>query len=135
MTVVDSSALVAILLGEPDADVLAATLAEARQPVISAPNWLEAMIVIQTRLGDSGVAALTQLLDAAVVRVEPVDVATAQIAFGAWRRFGKGRHPAGLNFGDCFAYALASTLGVPLLFKGRDFAQTDIGAAAPAPAA
>jgi ribonuclease VapC len=133
MMVVDSSALVAILLGEPGADALAVTLAGARQPVISAPNWLEAMIVIHTRLGQAGVAALTHLLDAAAVQVEPVDAALAATAFDAWRRFGKGRHPASLNFGDCFAYALASTLGVPLLFKGRDFAQTDIVGAAPAP--
>ncbi len=124
--VVDSSALVAILLGEAESDALALALAGAEMPVICAPNWLEAMMVIATRLGGAGVKALGELLEAAEVQVEPADVELAQTAFEAWRRFGKGHHPAALNFGDCFAYALASRRGDALLFKGDDFLQTDI---------
>ena len=95
-------------------------------PVIAAPNWLEAMIVIAVRLGPVGVQALVDLLDAAGVQVEPADAGLAQAAFGGWQRFGKGRHRAGLNFGDCFAYALAMRRGQALLFKGDDFTHSDI---------
>ncbi len=121
--VVDRSALIAILLGEPEGDALAVALAGAEMPVICAPNWLEAMMVISARLGRPGVQALSDLLDAAEVQVEPADAELVQTAFDAWQRFGKGRHPAGLNFGDCFAYALTSRRGDVLLFKklgGRD---------------
>jgi len=124
--VVDSSALIAILLGEPDGDALAVTLAEAPSATISAPNWLEAMMVISARLGSQGELALTELVDAAGVDIDPADADLARLAFEAWQRFGKGRHAAGLNFGDCFAYALAAQRGERLLFKGNDFAQTDV---------
>jgi ribonuclease VapC len=124
--VIDSSALVAILLGEPGADELAIKLAGAQQPEICAANWLEAMMVISARLGPLGVQALRELLGAAEVSVAPVDAAMAQAAFEASQRYGKGRHPAGLNFGDCFAYALAMTRREALLFKGQDFSQTDV---------
>ena len=124
--VVDSSALVAILLGEPEGDALAVALAAAEMPVICAPNWLEAMMVTTVRLGRPGVLALAELLDAASVRIEPADAGLAETAFDAWLRFGKGRHRAGLNFGDCFAYALAIRRGEALLFKGDDFAHTDV---------
>ena len=116
--VVDSSALIAILLGEPEGEALAVALAGADMPVICAPNWLEAMMVTSARLGHPGVQALSDLLDAAEVQVEPADAELVQTAFDAWQRFGKGRHPAGLNFGDCFACALASRRGDVLLFKG-----------------
>jgi len=121
--VVDSSALIAILLGEPEGEALAAALTGAEMPVICAPNWLEAMMLISARLGHPGVQALSDLLDAAEVQVEPADAELVQTAFDAWQRFGKGRHPAGLNFGDCFACTLASRRGDVLLFKklgGRD---------------
>jgi ribonuclease VapC len=124
--VVDSSALVAILLGEPECDALALALAGAEIPVICAANWLEAMMVISARLGRPGLQALGELLDAAEVQTEPADAELAQTALDTWQRFGKGRHPAGLNFGDCFAYALTSRRGDVLLFKGHDFSQTDI---------
>lgn len=124
--VIDSSALVAILLGEAECDALAVALAGAQEPVICAPNWLEAMMVISARLGRVGVQALSELLGAADVQVEPADAELVQTAFDAWLRFGKGRHPAGLNFGDCFAYALATRRGEALLFKGNDFSQTDV---------
>ncbi len=124
--VIDSSALVAILLGESGSDTLVAALADAQLPVICAANWLEAMMVIAARLGQPGVLALQELLVAAEVQIEPADADLAQTAFDAWQRFGKGRHRAGLNFGDCFAYALASRRGEALLFKGDDFPHTDV---------
>ena len=83
-------------------------------------------MVISARLGRPGVQALGELLDAAEVRIEPADADLVHTAFDAWQRFGKGRDPAGLNFGDCFAYALTSRRGDVLLFKGDDFSQTDI---------
>ena len=116
--VVDSSALIAILLGEPEGEALAVALAGAEMPLICAPNWLEAMMLISARLGHPGVQALSDLLDAAEVQVEPADAELVQTAFDAWQRFGKGRHPVGLNFGDCFGYALTSRRGDVLLFKG-----------------
>jgi ribonuclease VapC len=127
--VVDSSALVAILLGEPGGDALAIKLSSAHRPVICAANWLEAMMVVCSRLGPSGVPALRDLLDAAEVQIAPADAELVQTAFDAWQRFGKGLHPAGLNFGDCFAYALATRRGDALLFKGDDFSQTDVARA------
>jgi ribonuclease VapC len=124
--VIDSSALVAILLGEPGCDELAVKLSGAQRPVICAANWLEAMMVVSARLGAPGVHALGELLDAAEVQVAPADAELVQTAFEAWQRFGKGQHPAALNFGDCFAYALAMRRGDVLLFKGNDFSQTDV---------
>ena len=124
--VVDSSALVAILLGEPGSDELAVKLSSAWRPVICAANWLEAMIVASARLGPPGVQALDELLAAADVQVIAADAELTQTAFAAWQRFGKGRHPAGLNFGDCFAYAAAMRRGEALLFRGLDFSQTDV---------
>ena len=124
--VVDSSALVAILVGEPGCDGLAVKLSGAQRPVICAANWLEAMMVISARLGAAGMQALAELLDAAEVQIAPADAELVQTAFEAWQRYGKGRHPAGLNFGDCFAYALAMYRGDVLLFKGNDFSQTDV---------
>jgi ribonuclease VapC len=127
--VVDTSALIAILLGEPEAQRLAETLASADRPGLSATNWLEAMIVIRARLGAAGTRALLDLIATANIVVEPADRALAQRAFDAWIRFGKGRHRAGLNYGDCFAYALAMQQNQPLLFKGDDFGRTDVRAA------
>ena len=127
--IVDSSALVAILLGEPEADQLAAALASASEARISAPNWLEAMMVVSARLGEEGREALVELLDICHVGVEAADADLAQEALSAWLRFGKGRHPAALNFGDCFAYALSRRAQQPLLFKGDDFPRTDIESA------
>lgn len=124
--VIDTSALVALLQGEPDAGEFSQVLAEAHDPVISAATLVEAAIVLGARAGDAGVAALDELLAAAAVRVVAVDEAQARAARDAYRRFGKGRHAAGLNYGDCFAYALAHTTGDSILFKGDDFSQTDV---------
>jgi ribonuclease VapC len=127
--VLDTSALIAILAAEPEQQRFIALLAEARDPVISAGTLLEASIVMEARSGSAGVADLDELLAAAGVRCVAVDEAQAVLAREAYARFGKGRSPAGLNYGDCFAYALARALDRPLLFKGQDFARTDVAAA------
>jgi ribonuclease VapC len=125
--VVDTSALVAIVRNEPERDVFLERLAELpRAPLISAVSWMEAHMVVLARMGDPGVALLQEAMEVANLRVVPVPIELAAGAFAAFRRFGKGRHPAGLNFGDCFAYALATTMGEPLLFKGDDFSKTDL---------
>jgi ribonuclease VapC len=128
--VVDTSALVAMLLGEPERDQFITTLAEAKDPLISAGTLLEASIVIQSKLGEVGLADLDELLATAGVRCVAVDLAQVHAAREAFARFGKGRDAAGLNYGDCFAYALAKVTQVPLLFKGEDFRRTDLVAAA-----
>lgn len=124
--VVDTSALLAVLLGESDRDTYISELAAAEDPLISAGTVLEASIVMLARAGDPGVQALDELLAAAGVRCVAVDDAQVRLARDAFHRFGKGRSPAGLNFGDCFSYALARSADRPLLFKGLDFRSTDI---------
>jgi len=124
--VVDTSALLAILLGEPERDQFIALLARADDPLISAATLLEASIVLLARSGEDGLADLDDLLAAAAVRPVAVDAAQAYLARDAHARFGKGRAAAGLNFGDCFSYALAQATGRPLLFKGADFERTDV---------
>ena len=131
--VVDTSALMAILLGESERFDYIALLAGADDPLISTATLVEASIVIQARTGDEGVQDLDDLLAAAGVRPVAVDADQAALARSAFVRIGQGRDPAGLNFGDCFAYALAQAMGRPLLFKGTDFAQTDVRAAASTP--
>lgn len=124
--VVDTSALIAILLNESDADILSATLAASFPRIISTVSVLEASIVMESKKGEAGLALLDELLTAAQFEIAPFDDAQQRIAREAYRRYGKGRHPAGLNFGDCCAYALTHTRNDTLLFKGNDFAQTDI---------
>jgi ribonuclease VapC len=127
--VLDTSALVAMLLGEPECDRFIAALAEAEDPLISAGTLLEASIVLQCKLGDDGPTALDELLAAAGVRCIAVDLAQAHCARDAFARWGKGRDATGLNFGDCFAYALAKVAQEPLLLNGDDFRRTDVVAA------
>ena len=129
--VVDTSALVAVLRNEPDGTALMDRLAQHPAPVISAVTWMETRMVLLSRSGESGVSALRDLIVTAGIQVVPVSSEQADLAFGAFRHFGKGRRSAGLNFGDCFAYALAKELNAPLLFKGDDFAKTDLVAALP----
>jgi len=124
--VVDTSALLAILLGEADAPAIADAMAKAPVRRISAVSWLEAAIVITSRRGGRGADALRELLARLRAEIVPVDYAQAQAAYGAWLAYGKGRNAAALNFGDCFAYAAAKRLGEPLLFKGEDLAKTDV---------
>jgi ribonuclease VapC len=123
---VDTSALTAILLGEPEAPALLRDLAAASRPGLCAPNRTELFLVIQARLGDPGVARARELLRRQQIATVVLDETLADAAADAYQRFGKGRHPAGLNFGDCFAYALAVQAQVPLLFKGDDFGMTDV---------
>lgn len=131
MTVtVDTSALLSILLGEDDAELMAATLSmNAGDVLISAATLVEARIVASTKRGTEGTSDLDALLQAIQAEVVPLDAAQANLASAAWNRFGRGRHPAALNFGDCFSYALAKSQGAALLFKGNDFSQTDIASA------
>ena len=96
---------------------------------MSVASFLEAAIVLESRTGVAGGDELDLFMGRAQIELEPVTPEHAQAARRAWRRFGKGNHPAGLNFGDCFAYALAEASGEPLLFKGRDFVLTGIEAA------
>lgn len=124
---VDSSALLSILQGEPDAELFAQTLFEhAGDVALSSANLLEAMIVMESRFPDTGAQDLRSVVDIFAITVEPVTTDVAELGFRAWKRFGKGRHPAALNFGECFAYALSKHLNAPLLFKGEDFGQTDV---------
>jgi ribonuclease VapC len=127
--VVDTSALLAVLFGEPERDELIGLLSDTEDPLISAATLVEASIVMRAKKGQEGVLDLDDLLNAAAVRCVAVDVTQAQVARDAYARYGKGRARAGLNFGDCFSYALAKTTNRPLLFKGSDFSQTDIAAA------
>jgi ribonuclease VapC len=124
--VVDSSAVVAILRQEPDARRFALALAQAPDRWMSAASLVEAALVIEGRFGERGARELDALLGRSRVEFIAFDDAQAILARDAFRRFGRGRHPAGLNFGDCLAYALAKHLGEPLLFKGDDFTRTDI---------
>lgn len=128
--VLDTSAVVAILQSEPAAERLVRALEAAGTSRISAASLVEAAIVMQVRYGDSGEREVDVLLQRSGVDVVPVMVDHAEIARSAYRRFGKGRHPAGLNFGDCFSYALAAMLGEPLLFVGDEFGRTDVAVAA-----
>jgi ribonuclease VapC len=127
--VVDTSALLAILLGEPERDRFIDLLADAHDPLLSAASLVEASIVMLAKTGSYGVSDLDDLIASAAVRCVAVDSAQAHLARDAFRRFGKGRSPAGLNYGDCFPYALARAAARPLLFKGDDFSQTDIASA------
>jgi ribonuclease VapC len=131
---VDTSAIMAVLLNEADADAYKRCIAE-ESGCISAVSLQEASMVIAGRTGsDAAWQKLDELIRDAELEVVAHDRRLAQIAREAFLRFGKGRHPARLNCGDCAAYALARSLAIPLLFKGSDFAQTDIVAALPAPA-
>ena len=124
--IIDTSALLAILLGEPDAGHYEDAIAAAWPRRMSAIALLEAAMVVESRGGAKAGHDLDVLLEKAAVELVPVTSEHANAARHAWRRFGKGNHRAALNFGDCFAYALAKTTGEPLLFKGKDFTHTDV---------
>ena len=127
--IVDSSAVLAVLYREPDAERFERAIASAPGCRMSVANALETSIVMEGRGGSAAGHALDRFLKAAVIELEPLTAEHMEAARRAWRRFGKGNHPAALNFGDCFAYALADVTGEPLLFKGEDFARTDVEAA------
>ncbi len=126
--VVDTSALLAILLPEPEGPACLARLMAARQPVISSVAKVELFIVLSSRQPGMAESYFSRLVECSGLVVVGVNEAVADLAIDAFYRYGKGRHPAGLNFGDCFSYALARRLGLPLLFKGEDFSITDVGA-------
>jgi ribonuclease VapC len=127
--VIDTSALVAILSNEAERHEFIRLIATAPVRMVSAATVLEAGMVIESRRGEHAGRELDLFLHRAGFEVVPVDTAQVEIARAAFRRYGKGRHPAGLNFGDCFSYALARSRGERLLFKGEDFARTDIASA------
>jgi ribonuclease VapC len=125
--IIDSSALVAILTKEPSFEVLIDAIENAPALRISAGTLLEAAIVVAARADVIGERKLDDLMEAAGIVIEPVTEEHIRIGRAAYRDFGRGsQHPAQLNFGDCFAYALAKTSGEPLLFKGEDFSHTDV---------
>jgi ribonuclease VapC len=124
--VLDSSAVVAIFLNDPDAALLERRIADDPVRLISAGTLIETGILIESKLGAIGGRELDLWLRRAKVEIVPVDQEQAEFARRGWRRFGKGRHPAGLNYSDCFSYALAVTRDEPLLFKGSDFEKTDV---------
>ncbi|OBG82598.1 ribonuclease VapC [Mycobacterium sp. E802] len=127
--VIDTSALVAMLTDESGAEHLEACVADDPVRMMSTASYLEAANVIESRFGEAGGRELDLWLHRASVELVAVDADQAEAARVAYRRYGKGRHRAGLNYGDCFSYALAKISGQPLLFKGNDFGQTDIVAA------
>lgn len=126
MIVVDTSAVIAALTGEPERARINATLARSNASLMSAGTYLECAIVLVARHGDDGVHDLRLYLHEAGVEIVPVDRDLADAALRGWARYGRGRHPAALNFGDCFAYALATSRDAPLLFTGDDFGHTDV---------
>jgi ribonuclease VapC len=132
--VIDTSAIVAIALNEADAAKFEERIADDPIRLISTATVLEATIVLETRLGDAGGRDFDLWLLKVGAEVVAVDAEQADAARRAWRRYGKGRHSAALNYGDCFAYALALIRGEPLLFKGEDFARTDINQRGEGPA-
>ncbi len=124
--VIDTSALVTILLGEPDAESFARAIAADPKRLISAFTALETSIVIEAKKGESGGRELDLLIHRAQIEIIALNPEQLELARSAWRDYGKGWHPVGLNIGDCCSYALAKYAQEPLLFKGDDFAKTDI---------
>jgi ribonuclease VapC len=124
--VLDSSALLAILLSERQRRAFVDAIDADPVRLMSTASFVECSIVVSSRRGPEGLRDLDQLVSRAGIQFEAVDAEQGYIARDAWQRFGKGRHAAALNFGDCFAYALAFVTGEPLLFLGQDFSLTDI---------
>ncbi|MFP6729289.1 MAG: type II toxin-antitoxin system VapC family toxin [Alphaproteobacteria bacterium] len=124
--VIDSSALVAILFGEADADHFSSSIDSDPTRLMSAASILEVSLVIENELGAAGEREVDILLHRAGIEIIAFNLEQLKLARHAFRKYGKGRHPAGLNFGDCFSYALSRTSGEPLLFKGDDFSKTDV---------
>ena len=126
MIVIDTSAVLAVVLKEAEGSAFLTAMLAGNDCLLGAANLLETRMVLHAR-DPANIPDMDLLLKRLRVRIEPVTESQSDLAFAAFRKFGKGmRHPAGLNFGDCFAYALAKDLGCPLLFKGNDFIHTDI---------
>ena len=124
--VLDTSALIAILQGESERRAFIELLEQADSRLVSAATFVEVSIVIETRFGAEGLRDLDRFIALASIGIVPVDEEQARTARDAFSRFGKGRHRAALNYGDCFSYALSLVRGEPLLFKGEDFRHTDV---------
>ncbi len=124
--VIDTSAVIAVLGHEPEGHHLGGLIATMPPALISTGTYLECRIVAEARWGRPGVVDLNNMIASASMAIMPFDHDQAMIAADAYSRYGRGRHPAGLNFGDCFAYALSKLTGEPLLFKGDDFTHTDV---------
>ncbi len=124
--VIDTSAVISILFGEQDAERFSKAMESDPTRLMSAGSILEACLVVESELGEQGSRELDLLLLKAGVEVVAFNEEQLRVARHAFREYGKGRHPAGLNFGDCFSYALSRTSGEPLLFKGDDFTKTDV---------
>jgi ribonuclease VapC len=124
--VIDTSAIIAILLGEAEADVFARVISHDPKRLMSVFTYLESSIVIEAKKGDAGSREFDLLINRAGIEIVGMEQGQVEIARNAWRTFGKGRHPAGLNIGDCCSYALSKYSGEPLLFKGADFSATDV---------
>jgi ribonuclease VapC len=124
--VIDTSAIMAILQLEPEAELFATLIEVSPVRLISSVSVLEAGIIAEARKGEAGAQELDALLAQARATISAFDLQQAEVAREAFRRFGKGRHSAALNFGDCAAYALSRVSGEPLLFKGTDFGRTDV---------
>ena len=126
LMVIDTSALVAILQDEPERGRFNQAIETAERCAISTATFVETSMIIESRFGPEGVRDLDLFIAKAGIALVPVDVEQAHIARTAFRNYGKRRHPAALNYGDCFSYALAKLFDKPLLFKGTDFARTDV---------
>ena len=127
--ILDTSAIVAVLYREPEAEIFSQLIHDAETCRISVANHVELFMVVERQMGPEGARQAEAFLRRIGVVVDPVTIAQGELARQAFLDFGKGRHKAALNYGDCFSYALAKALGEPLLFKGNDFSQTDIRAA------
>ena len=132
--VIDSSALIALLLSEPETDEFVTAIAGSSIRLISAASYLETAIVMLNRSGSEGWRKLDRLLTDLAATVFPFTLDQAVLAAEAYKQYGKGSgHPAGRNFGDCFTYGLAKLTGEPVLFKGNDFSRTDLASAVAQP--
>ena len=127
--IIDTSAIIAVLFNEDDANLYAELITQSDSRRMSAATFVETAIVVETQTKTSGSRQLDAFMRRADIAIEPVTEEHAHIARQAFIDFGKGRHAAGLNYGDCFSYALAKATGEPLLFKGKDFSKTDLVAA------
>jgi ribonuclease VapC len=127
--IIDTSALIAILFDEDDAEIYARAITRAESCRMSAATFVETAIVVEAQTRNNGGRQLDALIRRAGITIEPVTEEQAHIARQAFIDFGKGRHPAGLTYGDCFSYALSKATRESLLFKGKDFAKTDLGTA------
>jgi len=124
--VLDTSAVVAVLQNEPERRKFNEAIEASESRSLSTASFVECSMILESRYGTDGVRDLDLFIAKAQVSLVPVDEEQANLARRAFQKFGKGRHPAGLNFGDCFSYALSRALDLPLLFKGNDFDQTDV---------